>query len=224
MVIAALIPHSNPNAVIINLISAAISVAGANQSGDLAYDLKVGSIIGVRPDEQLYGQVLGSLFGAFISCGIYKLYASQYEIPGSLFRVPSAYLILSTARLVLGQGLPEGVWPFAMCAALLSTLSTIIKLRYASRWWQKWIPSGVSVAIGRIPQRFRDSFLSMTNSSPGIYLLQSFSITRALGGLFYLALTHRRGGIRGGIIVLASGLVLGESVASLVNVAFTALH
>jgi len=49
-------------------------------------------------------------------------------------------------------------------------------------------------------------------------------MTRALGGVFYWAHTHRRKGREGNIIVLASGLVLGESVASLVNVAFTALR
>ncbi len=63
-----------------------------------------------------------------------------------------------------------------------------------------------------------------TDSSPGVYLMPSFSMTRALGGVFYWAYTHRRKGREGNIIVLASGLVLGESVASLVNVAFTALR
>lgn len=125
-----------------------MAVAGANQAGDLAYDLKVGSIIGARPDAQVLGQIIGSLFGALVSCGVYKLYASQYPIPGPLFRVPSAYLVLSTARLLLGRGLPEGVWPFAVAAAVLSTLSTVMKMRYEDRWWQKLIPSGVSFAIG----------------------------------------------------------------------------
>jgi uncharacterized oligopeptide transporter (OPT) family protein len=63
-----------------------------------------------------------------------------------------------------------------------------------------------------------------TDSFLGIYLLPSFSITRALGGLFYGAYIHRRKGREGNIIVLASGLVLGESIASLVNVALTALR
>ena len=147
-VFAALISHSNPNAIIINLISAAIAQAGANQSGELAYDFKVGSIIGARPGAQAQGQIIGSLFGALISCGAYRLYSSQYPIPGPLFTVPSSYLVLSTARLLLGQGLPEGVAPFALGAAMLSMVATIVKIRYNSRRWQKFIPSGVSFAIG----------------------------------------------------------------------------
>jgi uncharacterized oligopeptide transporter (OPT) family protein len=130
-----------------------MAVAGANQSGDLAYDLKVGSIIGARPEAQIHGQVIGSLFGALISCGIYRLYASQYPIPGPLFRVPSAYLVLSTARLLLGRGLPEGVWPFVVAAAVLSILFTVVKMRYETQWWQKLIPSGVSFAIGMVMLR-----------------------------------------------------------------------
>lgn len=105
-------------------------------------------------------KIIGSLFDAFISCVICKLYASQYPIPGPLFRVPSAYLVLSTARLILGRGLSEGVWPFALAAALLSMLSTIVKLPYASRWWQNMIPSGVSVAIGLLTLRPRQCVIS----------------------------------------------------------------
>jgi uncharacterized oligopeptide transporter (OPT) family protein len=146
---ASLISHSNPNGIIINLLSAAVAQAGANQAGELSYDFKVGSLVGARSEAQIYGQIIGSLFGALISSGIYKLYASQYPIPGTLFRIPSSFLVLSTARLVMGRGLPDGVAPFAIGAAILSMLVTIIKMRYATQWWQKLIPSGVSFAIGK---------------------------------------------------------------------------
>lgn len=118
--------------------------------GDISFDFKIGSLVGARPEAQTYGQIIGSLFGALISCSIYKLYASQYPIPGPLFRVPLSYLVLSTARLVMGRGLPEGVTPFAVGAAILSMLVTIIKMRYETRWWQKLVPSGVSFDIGMI--------------------------------------------------------------------------
>lgn len=50
----------------------------------------------------------------------------------------------------MGRGLPEGVTPFAVGAAILSMLVTIIKMRYETRWWQKLVPSGVSFDIGMI--------------------------------------------------------------------------
>jgi uncharacterized oligopeptide transporter (OPT) family protein len=134
-------------------LSAAVAQAGANQAGDISFDFKIGSLVGARPEAQTYGQIIGSLFGAFISCSIYRLYTSQYPIPGPLFRVPSSFLVLSTARLAMGRGLPEGVAPFALGAAILSVLVTIIKMRYETRWWQNLIPGGVSLAIGMIFSR-----------------------------------------------------------------------
>ncbi|OAT13580.1 oligopeptide transporter [Blastomyces gilchristii SLH14081] len=205
LVFATLIPHSNANGIIISLLSAALAQAGANQAGDISFDFKIGSLVGAHPRAQTYGQIIGSLFGALISCGIYKLYASQYPIPGPLFRVPSSYLVLSTARLVMGQGLPEGVAPFALGAAILSMLITIVKMRYETRWWQKLIPSGVSLAIG-------------------IYNVPSFTITRVIGGLTFWLRKVRSGESEGDMIFLASGLVLGESISSLVTLALTAAH
>ncbi|KAM7214454.1 oligopeptide transporter [Rhypophila decipiens] len=148
LVFAMLVPGSMPFAIVINLISAGMTVAAANQAGDLAYDLKVGSLIGAHPDAQIYGQIIGSIFGSLVSCAVYRLYSSQYTIPGPLFPVPSAYLVLSTARLLLGHGLPEGVFPFVVTAALLSTACTAVKIRYEDCWWQNLVPSGVSVAMG----------------------------------------------------------------------------
>jgi uncharacterized oligopeptide transporter (OPT) family protein len=147
-VFATLIPPSNPNAIIINLLSAAVSQAGATQSGDISFDFKIGQLVGAPLQAQIYGQIIGSTFGALVSCGMYRLYASQYPIPGPLFRVPASFPVLSTARLVMGRGRPEGVAPFALAAAALSAAVTIIKMRYANRWWQKLIPTGVSFAIG----------------------------------------------------------------------------
>jgi uncharacterized oligopeptide transporter (OPT) family protein len=54
--------------------------------------------------------------------------------------------------------------------------------------------------------------------------MPSFTITRALGGLFFWAHKRRNEGREGNIMVLASGLVLGESIASLVTLALTAAH
>lgn len=47
---------------------------------------------------------------------------------------------------------------------------------------------------------------------------------RALRGLVFWAYERHRRGTKGHIIVLASGLVLGESVASLVGLALTAMR
>ncbi|KAH8719521.1 OPT oligopeptide transporter protein-domain-containing protein [Phaeosphaeriaceae sp. PMI808] len=193
LVFATLISHNNPDAVIPNLISAGLAVAGANQAGDLAYDLKVGTLVGANPLAQVQRQFIGSIFGAFISCGIYKLCSLQYFIPGPIFEVPSAYLVLNTARLLPGESLPAGVLSFVIGAALISTAIIIVKIRFESHWWQGFVPSGVSFAMG-------------------IYLMPSFSITRAIDG-------HADN-----IILLASGLVIGEAVTGFLSVVLATLR
>ncbi|KAK4197104.1 OPT oligopeptide transporter protein-domain-containing protein [Triangularia verruculosa] len=159
---AALISASNPNAIVVNLLSAALAQAGESQAGGISYDFKVGHIVGAPLEVQIPGQIIGSLFGALISCGIYKLYAAKYPIPGPLFRIPAAFVILSTARLLMGRGLPKGVAPFALTAGIISAAITVVRIRYSNRWWQPLIPSGVAFAVG-------------------IYNAPSFTITRAIG-------------------------------------------
>jgi uncharacterized oligopeptide transporter (OPT) family protein len=141
LVFATLISRSHPNVIIMNVLSAGIAEAGSSQAGDIAFDFKIGHLVGAEPQAQLYGQIIGSIFGAFISCGIYRLYTSQYPIPGPLFQIPSSFLDVSTARLVMGRGLPEGAGEFALGFGIFFAVTTMIKMKYADRWWQNLIPS-----------------------------------------------------------------------------------
>jgi uncharacterized oligopeptide transporter (OPT) family protein len=54
---ALIIPQSNKNSVLINLIAGAVSEAGALQAGDLMQDLKTGHLLGAAPNAQFWGQV-----------------------------------------------------------------------------------------------------------------------------------------------------------------------
>lgn len=66
----------------------------------------------------------------------------------------------------------------------------------------------------------------VTNPSvlPGIYNTPSFTITRIVGAVFYWACANfgrEKGRKNNDLLVLASGLVLGESVASLTGLVST---
>jgi OPT family oligopeptide transporter len=93
IIFALIIPRSNPQAIIINLIAGGIAEAGAQQAGDLMQDLKTGHLLGASPKVQFYGQLIGSVWSAVISAGIYKLYTHVYEIPGPLFQIPTAQVL-----------------------------------------------------------------------------------------------------------------------------------
>lgn len=195
---AVIVPQSDKNSVIINLVAGAVSEAGALQAGDLMQDLKTGHLLGAAPNAQFWGQIIGSAAGAFVSAIIYKLYTNVYEIPGELFEVPTGYVWIFTARLVTGKGLPYMAWQWAMGAAAIFTITTAIRSSGALKRWHPYIPGGIAVAVG-------------------MYNVPSFTLARAIGGFlnwYWLSYRKRE---ETPIVVMASGLVLGEGVVSIVN-------
>ena len=146
---ALVIPASNPNAIIINLLAGAISESGALQAGDMMQDLKAGHLLGAAPKAQFYGQMIGSFVGAIVSAGVYQLYTSVYEVPSGMFQVPTAYVWIFTARLVTGQGLPPMAWQWALGAGMIFTGATVLRLVGNGKRWQPWVPGGIAVAVGK---------------------------------------------------------------------------
>lgn len=149
---AVIIPQSNKNSVIINLVAGAVSEAGALQAGDLMQDLKTGHLLGAAPNAQFWGQIIGSAVGAVVSALIYKLYTNVYDVPGALFEVPTGYVWIFTARLVTGKGLPHMAWEWALGAAIIFTITTTIRATNVSKRWHSHIPGGIAVAVGKVPR------------------------------------------------------------------------
>ncbi|KAI9709136.1 MAG: hypothetical protein M1820_003583 [Bogoriella megaspora] len=211
LLFAIIVPKTNPNAIIINLLAGGISDAGANQASDLMQDIKTGHLLQASPKAQYYGQVAGSILGAIISPMIYRLYVAVYELPSHLFQMPGVYIWMFSARLITGSGLPPMVWQYGLVAGILSVIVTIIRIclemhgSARSRRIKDFIPSGVGFAVG-------------------IYITPSFSIGRAIGGVlkwWYLR-NHKKEETL--VVVIASGLILGEGVFSMVNLGFAGLN
>lgn len=195
---AFVIPASNPNAIIVNLLAGAISESGALQAGDMMQDLKAGHLLGAAPNAQFYGQIIGSFVGAIVGATVYQLYTRVYEIPGGIFQVPTAYVWIFTARLVTGQGLPEMAWQWAVGAGILFVVVTAVRIAGHNRWWQALVPGGIAVAVG-------------------MYNVPSFTLARVIGGIINWYWCGYRGREDTPVIVLASGLILGEGVVSILN-------
>jgi len=195
---ALVIPASNPNAIIINLLAGAVSESGALQAGDIMQDLKTGHLLGAAPRAQFWGQMIGSAVGAVVSAGVYKLYTSVYDVPGGMFQVPTAYVWIFTARLVMGKGLPAMAWRFAVGGGAVFAVLTALRVRGQGKAWQAYVPGGIAVAVG-------------------MYNVPSFTLARAIGGVVSWYWTRWRGREETPVIVLASGLILGEGLVSIVN-------
>ncbi|KAH6676181.1 OPT oligopeptide transporter [Plectosphaerella plurivora] len=211
---ALIIPQSYKSIVLINLVAGAVSEAGALQAGELMQDLKTGHLLGAAPRAQFWGQVIGATAGAITSAFIYKIYTTVYTIPGDLFPVPTGYVWIFTARLVTGKGLPpmakEWALAFAVVFAILTLARAVVTMETVDPRIKGWIPKksllpgGIAVAVG-------------------MYNVPSFTLARAIGGLFSWY-WGRRGGANTSLIVLASGCILGEGVVSIVNLLLQSLN
>lgn len=202
LIFALVTPPGTPGAVTINLIAGGISEAGALQAGDLLQDLKTGHLLDASPKAQFYGQLIGSAVGAVVSAAVYKLYTHTYKIPGGIFQVPTGFVWIFTARLVTGQGLPPRAAEFAVVAGALWAFLTILRIFAGLRYPKlvPYIPGGIAVAVG-------------------MYNTPAFTLTRTLGGVFLWIWTRLHEGEEVRMVVLASGLILGEGIMSIVNLA-----
>lgn len=212
-----------PGNVVANLIAGGISEAGAMQAGDLMQDYKTGHLVGASPRSQFKGQLIGSTLGILVSSFAYKLYTDAYEIPGPQFPAPTAAVWLNLARLVNHGHLPDKVDIFMIVFGAIFAVTGMIKTLARSKALHqegqvgtsvaakiaKLVPSGIAFAVGML-------------NTP------NFSLARLVGGLIAHWYYKRRNGTTSssgapaalagiGIIIVASGFVLGEGAASIVT-------
>jgi OPT family oligopeptide transporter len=204
LVFALIVRTSDPNALIINLLAGSISESGAQQASDIMQDFKTARLVNASATAQFQGHIIGSIFGAIISPIVYRTFTSLCTIPSQLFQIPSAHLWLFTARLLRGDGLPDMVPQMGSLFALVFISLKVLKVYLTSQpsrqaqQWAKYIPSGVAVAIG-------------------IYATPSFSLPRAIGGLINWLYLRRHPEGKTNVIIVASGLIVGEGVMSIVS-------
>ncbi|KAH7106261.1 OPT superfamily oligopeptide transporter [Auriculariales sp. MPI-PUGE-AT-0066] len=195
-----------PGNVVANIVAGGVAEAGAQQAGDLMQDLKTGHLLHASPRAQFYGQLVGSALSIVVTTTAYSLYTRAYTIPGKEFPAPSSYVWLNLARLLRDGSLPPHTGQFMIAFGLATAVLAGAKVyaRATGSPWAKYIPSGVAFAIG---------FLNTP----------SFSIARLIGGIVewryrqYLQRNHAAPGREIKLIIIASGFVLGEGVASIVG-------
>ncbi|BDA51281.1 Putative oligopeptide transporter YGL114W [Coccomyxa sp. Obi] len=219
-----------PKQVVPNLVAGAIAEAGANQAGDMMQDFKTAHLLGVCPRAQFAAMLLGSAVSAAGSVAAYSLYTSAWQVPGPDFPAPTAEIWLDMADLVNGGQLPPHVVPFCIVAAAIAACLPLAAfflqraslrlqvedaqlLTAAQRWcWQRRLlaaaeialPSGVGVAVG-------------------LYVSPKWTIPRLIGSLAEQA--WRAADARGHkrlMVIVASGLVLGEGTASILTASLRA--
>ncbi|WEJ97045.1 OPT super [Yamadazyma tenuis] len=210
LIFAVIVPSNHPSKILINLMAGGIAEAGAQQAGDLMQDLKAGHLLGASPKAQTIAQLTGTVYSIFLSSIMYKVYNSVYEIPSKMFRIPTAVIWIDCARLVTGEGLPPNAWVFSLVFGVIfgviSLLKNIIPKESKNHKYLFYLPSGVAVGIG-------------------IYNTPNFTLARFIGGLVTYIQMKKTGSSnqRVHMIILSSGLVLGEGLFSCFTMLLTSL-
>lgn len=212
LVFALVIPSNHPAKILINIVAGGIAEAGAQQAGDLMQDLKTGHLIGASPKAQFIAQIIGTLYSVVLSSFMYKAYNSVYEIPSQMFRIPTAVIWIDCSRLVTGEGLPPRAFEFSIIFGIIFAIISLIKnlLPQSSRFYKYliYLPNGVAVGIG-------------------IYNTPNFTLARFVGGVIayvwinYYSTDVKKEKIK--MIIISSGLVLGEGLLSGFTMLLTSL-
>jgi OPT family oligopeptide transporter len=244
---------SRRTALVTNLLAGAVSESGALQAGDMMQDLKTGHLLGASPKAQFYGQMIGSLVGAVLSTAVYKLYVNVYEIPGEMFQTPTAYVWIFTARLVTGQGLPDMAWQMSFVFGMIWVFITALRIVAASPAfsrngnpppWRSWIPGGIAVAVGifNVPSftlaRAIGGIIAWWWSRKHSEAANQSVAGGTANGSGPSTVSETRCNVRPAsdqasekaddasstVVVLASGLILGEGIMSIVNLLLASGH
>jgi uncharacterized oligopeptide transporter (OPT) family protein len=138
----------SPGNVPTNLMTGAITVAGAGQCADMLQDLKTGHLLGASPRKQLVAQLWGVTAGVFVVVPIFFLFARAYDIgEGDDLPAPSARIWKAVAEL-MNQGwdnLPahaDTALFIALGAGVLLAIARTLAPRAAP-----YIPSGMALGI-----------------------------------------------------------------------------
>ncbi|KAK1659125.1 hypothetical protein BDP55DRAFT_680480 [Colletotrichum godetiae] len=113
--------------------------------------------------------------------------------------MPSAHILISTARLVYGRGMPPGLLAFGVVASAFGAIFKILKDCKRLSRWSTWIPSSVALAAG-------------------MYIMPEMILAQGIGGLIhYHILRHWGREKESRLISTATGFILGEGLFSLVT-------
>ncbi|KXH41648.1 hypothetical protein CSIM01_13634 [Colletotrichum simmondsii] len=185
--------------VLFGLAVAGVVEASVWQAAEMMDEFKMGHLVNAPPMSLFYGQLIGSLVGSAVSMLVYRLYTNLLGFPSKDFPMPSAHILISTARLVYGRGMPPGLLKFGIVASVLGAMFKILKHSRRLSRWSPWIPSSVALAAG-------------------MYIMPEMILAQGVGGLIHHYILGRWGREKESrLISTATGFILGEGLFSLVT-------
>lgn len=185
-----------------NLMAANVTGGAAGQCSDMLHDLKTGKLIGANMKAQAIAQVFGVLAGAFSGCAAYKILIQdpQTELITEKWPAPAVAIWKSVAE-VMSEGLdaiPDGVQGAVILAIILGVVLAILEGMVPEKRRQ-WIPSASALGFALIIP----PAISLTMFAGSMIRVGAEKINKHWATKY--------------IIVIAAGLVAGESLGGLID-------
>ncbi|MBC2593597.1 OPT/YSL family transporter [Ruficoccus amylovorans] len=186
----------------VNLMTANVTGGAAGQCSDLLHDLKTGKLIGASLRAQIVAQMFGILAGSLAGCAAYLILIPnpQEMLLTEDWPAPAVATWKAVAE-VLAEGLdtiPDGCGPAVVVAVVIGVVLACLESLLPPRH-RHWVPSASSLGFAFIIPPF---------ISLGIFI---GSMLRVIAERFWKHWSAKY------LIVLAAGLVAGESLAGVVQ-------
>jgi putative OPT family oligopeptide transporter len=141
----------SPGNVTTNLMSANVTGGAAGQCADLMHDLRTGEIIGATPAFQLIAQTFGVLTGAFVAALVYLVLIPdpQGQLITTDWPAPAVATWKAVAEALAGgaDAFPPGAVPAIVIAAVTGIAFAIAEKMLPERW-QPFVPSASAIGLG----------------------------------------------------------------------------
>lgn len=198
----------SPGNITANLMTANVTGGAAGQCADLMHDLRTGQIIGATPGFQIVAQLFGVLTGALVAAITYIVLIPdpQTQLITAEWPAPAVATWKAVAE-VLSRGLdamPPGSVPAIAVGGVLGVGLALYDALSGSPI-KRWLPSASAFGFGFV-------IPAWTAISLFIGAVAAAVITH-----FYPNWSERR------IVVIAAGLIVGESLAGVVAAAYSIL-
>jgi len=185
-----------------NLMTANVTGGAAGQCADLMHDLRTGQMIGATPSFQLIAQVFGILTGSLVAAFAYLtlIPSPQTQLITAEWPAPAVATWKAVAE-VLSEGLdamPPGATAAIVVASIIGVALAVIEA-VVPKAVVRFVPSAPAIGLGFVIPAW--NALSMFAGA-----LAAAAFTRA-----FPELAKKR------IVVVAAGLIVGESLAGVVG-------
>ncbi|MBU2534012.1 MAG: OPT/YSL family transporter [Alphaproteobacteria bacterium] len=192
----------SPGNVTANLMTANVTGGAAGQCADLMHDLRTGQMIGATPSFQVIAQIFGVLTGSLVAAATYLALIPdpQRQLITPEWPAPAVATWKAVAE-VLSEGLsalPPGAAIAIMIAAIAGVLLAMAEKLGPARW-HPFVPSAPAMGL---------AFVIPAWNSLSLF---AGALVAALIARWYPKWASRR------LVVIAAGLIVGESLAGVVT-------